>query len=113
MVGTGVEGEYEVESDVSPLQASSEWRSMNNQDRDSTREGLTRSHKRSLPPSGESSSKLRALSPIHGKVAPLRPKKILTTLGVRTDNPSGGDADAAKPKSSEPGPTKTSAGIVS
>ena len=101
MVGAGVEGDDEVESDAAPLQASSEWRSKKKQDRDSAREGITRSRKRPLPPSsGESSSKLPAMSPSHGKVAPLRPKKFLTTLGGRRANPSEGDANDAKPRTS-------------
>ena len=94
-----VEAGDEMESNVNSPPVTSEIRSKNNQDRDSAREGLVRSRKRSLPPSsGESSSKLPALSPSHGKVAPMKTKKILTTLGGRKVNPAGGAAEAVKPK---------------
>ena len=56
----------------------------------------------SPPSGGESNSKLPALSPSHGKVAPRRPKKVLTTLGGRRVNPSEGDASAAKPRTHVP-----------
>ena len=98
-VGAGVKAGEEMESDVVPPQVVSKLRSKSNQDSDLAREGLTRSRKRYLPlSSGESSGKLPALSPIYGKVAPLKPKKTLTTLGGRRDNPSGGSADASKSK---------------
>ena len=109
MAGAGVEADDKVESDAALPQPSSELRSKHNQDRDSAREGLVRSRKRPLPPSGgESSSKLAALSPSHGKVAPLRPKKVLTTLGGRRVNPSEGDASATKPRTPVPARAKAS-----
>ena len=111
MAGAGMEGEDKVDSEVVPPQTTSNWRSKNNQDRDSARDGMTRSQKRPLPPSGgERSSNLPATSPSHGKVAPLRPKKVLTTLGGRRVNPSEGDASAAKPRA--PVPTRAKASIA-
>ena len=97
-LGTGAEGGEEVESDVALPPPASELRSKRNQDRDSAREEPTQSRKRPLTPSGgEGSSKLPALSSGHGKVAPIRSKKVLTTLAGRKVNPSEGDASAPKP----------------
>ena len=108
-----MEGEQEVDSEMPPPQATSEWCSNNNQDRDSAKEGLTRSRKRSLPLSGEEGSgKLPAISPSSGKVAPLRPKKVLSTLGGRRVNPSGGDTNVPKPRMFEPGQAKVPASTV-
>ena len=88
---------------------SSKLRSKRNQDRDSAKEEPTRSQKRPLTPSGgESSSKLPAMSPGHGKVAPIRPKNVLTTLGGRKANPSDGDVSASKPKTHVPTRVKAS-----
>ena len=96
-----------MESEAVPSPITSELRSKSNKDRDSAREGLTLSRKRPLPPSsGENNSKLPALSPSHGKVAPLKPKKTLITLGGRRANPLGDVADASKPKSVETGSAK-------
>ena len=64
------------------------------------------------PSSGESSSKLPALSPSHGKVAPLKPKKTLSTLGGRKVSPSGDIAKASKQKNAESGSAKVVAAAV-
>ena len=59
--------------------------------------------KRAISPSrGESSSKLPALSPSHGKVDPMNPKKTLSTLGGRKVSAST-DATKVQKKTSEPG----------
>ena len=98
-LGTSAEGGEEVESDVAP--PSSELRSKRNQDRDSIREEPARSRKHPPTPSdGEGSSKLPALSTGHGKVAPIRSKKVLTTLAGRKVTPSEGGANAPKPHTS-------------
>ena len=108
-LGTGAEGEEEVESDTALPPPSSEVRSKRNQDRDSAREEPTRSQKRPLTLSGgEGSSKLPALSMGHGKVAPIRSKKVLTTLAGRRVNPSEGDVSASKPRTSAPTRAKPS-----
>ena len=93
----GLEDEDEVDSEVPPSPIVQEWHSKNNQDRDSAKEGVTRSRKRSLPPSNEeNSSKIPAMSPSSGKVAPWRPKKTLTTLGGRKAGVSGGDTSSSR-----------------
>lgn len=105
--GVGVEIGEEMESEVAHPPVSSELRLKSNQDRDSAREGLTRSRKRSHPMSGEEgSSKLPALGSSHGRVAPLKPKKTLVTLGGRKINPSGDAADAGKAKGDGSSPAK-------
>jgi hypothetical protein len=77
---------------VARVQAASEQRSKNNQDRESAREGLTRTRKRAHTPSGEEGSgKLPPLSLSSGKVAPMKKKKLVT-LGGREANPPGGVA---------------------
>ena len=96
VLGAGVEGGEEVESDVALPPPTSELRSKRNQDRDSAKEDPTRGRKRPPTPSGEEGSrKLPALSSGHGKVAPIR-KRVLTTLAGRKVNPSKDDASATK-----------------
>ena len=80
-----------------------EQRSKNNHDPDAAREGASRGTKRPLSPNkGESSSKAAALSPSHGKVAPMKQRKSLSTLGGRKVNTSTNAAMGSK-KSSESG----------
>jgi hypothetical protein len=76
-----------------------EQRSKNNNDRDAAREGTTRGTKRPLSPNpGESSSKAAALSPNQGKVAPMKQRKSLSTLGGRKVSTSV-EADKGSKKS--------------
>ena len=83
----------------------SEQRSKNKQDRESAREALTRTRKRSHPPSGEEGSgKLPSLGSSHGKVAPMKKKKLVA-LGGREVNPSG-DATVEKTKGAGASPAK-------
>ena len=87
------------------VQAASEQRSKSNQDRESAREGLTRTRKRTHTPSGEEGSgKLPPLSLSSGKIAPMKKKKLVT-LGGREANPSGGAA-VEKAKGAGAGPAK-------
>ena len=80
-----------------------EQRSKNNHDREAAREGSVRGTKRPISPSkGESSSKAAALSPSHGKVAPMKQRKTLSTLGGRKVSAST-DATKVPKKSSESG----------
>ena len=95
----------ELESEVGRVQAASEQRSKNNQDRESAREGLTRTRKRAHTPSGEEDSgKLPPLGLSSGKVAPMKKKKLVT-LGGREANPPGGAA-VEKAKGAGSGPAR-------
>src|SRR3954464_5682064 len=85
--GLGVEDDEETESDVVPPRPTAEQRSKGNHDREAAREGSTRGTKRPISPSkGEGSGKATALSPSHGKVAPMKQRKTLSTLGGRKVN---------------------------
>ena len=99
-LGANAEVGEEAESDAVLPRHTSELRSKRNQDRDSAKEDLTRGRKRSLIPSDEEGSrKFSAVSPGHGKVAPIR-KKVLTTLAGRRVGPSHDDAGGSKPPTS-------------
>ena len=101
--GLGIEDDDETESDIVLPCTTVEQRSKNNHDREAAREGSVRGTKRPVSPSkGETSSKAVALSPSHGKVAPMKQRKTLSTLGGRKVSTS---IDAAKfsKKSSESG----------
>ena len=99
----GVEDDEETESDIVIPRTTAEQRSKNNHDREAAREGSIRGTKRPISPSkGESSSKAAALSPSHGKVAPMKQRKTLSTLGGRKVSAST-DAPKAPKKSSESG----------
>src|SRR3954470_17890800 len=98
-LGVRVEVGEEMESEVVPPQVTSELRSKSNQDRDAAREGATRGTRCAISLSrGERSSKLPALSPSHGKVAPMKPKKMLSTLGRRKVSASGDVPKTSKQK---------------
>ena len=113
-MGVGVEAGEEMESEVAPPPVNSEIRSKNKQDRSSAREGAARETKRAISPSrGESSSKLPALSSSHGKVAPMKPKKTLSTLGGRKVSASGDVPNASKKKTAESRSAKATAAAVS
>ena len=107
-VAIGVETGEEMESEVAPPPITSESRSKSNQDRVAAREGATRGTKRAMSPSRvESSSKLLIASSLsHGKVAPMKQRKVLSTLGGRKVGASGDAAKVSKPKISESGPAK-------
>ena len=110
--GFGVEDGDETESQVAPPRATSEQRSKNNQDRDAAREGATQGTKRAISLSkGESSSKAAALTPSHGKVAPMKQKKTLSTLGGRKVSAST-DIPKASKKTSESGSSKAAPSTV-
>ena len=84
----------ETESDVVLPRPASEQRSKGSQDRDAAREGAARGSKCPLSPSqGEGSSKTAALTPGSGKTAPVKQRKMLSTLGGRK---VGTSADACK-----------------
>lgn len=109
--------EDEVDSEVPPSPTVQEWCSKSNQDRDSAKEGVTWSRKRSLPPSNEEagSSKIPAVSPSpggSGKVAPLRPKKTLTTLGGRKAGTSVSDTSPPRSRVASSGQQKTGVVVV-
>ena len=92
--GLGIEDDEETESDAVPPHTTAEQRSKNNHDREAAREGSVRGMKRPMSPSkGENSNKAAALSPSHGKVAPMKQRKTLSTLGGRKVSAS---TDAAK-----------------
>src|ERR1041385_1911540 len=92
--GLGIEDDEETESDAVPPRTTAEKRSKNNHDRQAAREGSVRGMKRPMSPSkGENSNKAAALSPSHGKVAPMKQRKTLSTLGGRKVSAS---KDAAK-----------------
>ena len=98
-----VEDEDETESEVAPPRGTSEQRSKSNHDHETAREGSVRGTKRAISPSrGESSGKATTLSPSHGKVAPMKQRKMLSTLGGRKVSASTDVAKAHK-KSSESG----------
>jgi len=110
--GLGVEDEEETESDIVLPRPTAEQRSKSNQDRDTAREGATRGTKRPISPSqGESSSKAAALSPSHGKIAPMKQRKSLSTLGGRKVGTSA-DAGQGSKKSSESGSAQASPAAV-
>ena len=113
-VAIGVDTGEEMESEVAPPQVTSESRSKSNQDRVAAREGATRGTKRAMSPSrGEGSSKLPVASSLsHGKVAPMKQRKVLSTLGGRKVRASGEAAKVSKPKTSESGPAKATAAVV-
>ena len=97
----GVEDEDETESEMAPPRANSEQRSKSNHYREAAREGSIRGTKGAISPSrGESSGKAAALSPSHGKVAPMKQRKTLSTLGGRKVSASTVIPKASK-KSSE------------
>src|SRR4051812_42468107 len=101
-MGVGVEVGEEMESEVAPSQVTFEICSKSNQDRDLAREGAARGMKRVISPSrGESSSKLPTLSPSHVKVAPMKPKKMLSRLRGRKVSASGDVPKASKHKTAE------------
>ena len=110
-VAIRVEIGEEMESEVAPPPITFESRLKSNQDRDAAREGATRGTKHAMSPSrGESSSKLPvSSSPSHGKVAPMKQRKVLSTLGGRKVGASGDAAKVSKPKTSESGPAKAAA----
>ena len=110
--GLGVEDEDEIESEVAPPRATSEKRSKSNHDREAAREGSVRGTKRAISPSrGESSGKAAALSPSHGKVAPMKQRKTLSTLGRRKVSAST-DAPKAHKKSFESWPAQAAPAAV-
>ena len=110
--GLGAEDEEETESDIVLPRPTAEQRSKSNQDRDAAREGATRGTKRPVSPSRvESSSKAAALSPSHGKVAPMKQRKSLSTLGVRKVGTSA-DAGQGSKKSFESGSAQASPAAV-
>jgi hypothetical protein len=89
-----------------------EQRSKNNNDRDAAREGTTRGTKRPLSPNpGESGSKAVALSPSQGKVAPMKQRKSLSTLGGRKVSTSV-EADKGSKKSPESGSSQATPAAV-
>src|SRR3954466_12169827 len=88
--GLGIKDDEESLSDVVLPRPAAEQRSKNNNDRDAAREGETRGTKRPLSPNqGEGSSKAAALSSSHGKIAPMKQRKTLSTLGGRKVSVSG------------------------
>ena len=108
----GFETGEEMESEVAPPPVTSESRSKSNQDRDAAREGATRGTKRAISPSRvESRSKLPALSLSHGKVARMKPKKVLSTLGGRKVSAST-DVPKAHKKYSESGSAQAAPSAV-
>ena len=110
--GLGAEDEEETESDIVLPRPTAEQRSKGNQDRDTAREGATRGTKCPISPSqGESSSKAAALSPSHGKIAPMKQRKTLSTLGGRKVSTSA-DASKGSKKSSESGSAQASPAAV-
>ena len=112
-MGVGVEAGEEMESKVAPPQVTSEIRSKSNQDHDSAHEGDARGMKCAISPSrGENSSKLPALSLSHGKVAPMKPKKTLSTLRGRKLSASGDVPKASKQKTVETGSAKATVVVV-
>ena len=101
--GLGIEDDEETESDIVLPRPAAEQRSKNNHDHDEAQEGAIRGTKRPIPLNkGESSSKAAALSPSHGKVAPMKQRKTLSTLGGRKVSTSTDVAKGSK-KSSESG----------
>src|SRR4051812_25013548 len=111
-MGVEVEVGEEMESEVAPPRAISELRSKNDQYRDAAREGSVRGTKRAISPSkGESSIIVAALSPSHGKVAPMKQNKVLSTLGGRKVSASADPPKASK-KTSESGPAKAAPSAV-
>ena len=89
-----------------------EQRSKSNQDRDAAREGANWGTKRPISPSQvESSNKAAALSPSHGKIAPMKQRKSLSTLGGRKVGTSA-DAGQGSKKSSESGSAQASPAAV-
>ena len=110
--GLGVEDGDETKSQVAPPRATSEQHSKNNHDREAAREGSIRGTKRAISPSKEeSSSKAAALSPSHGKVAPMKHKKTLSTLGGRKVSASTNLPKATK-KSYESGSAQAAPAAV-
>ena len=110
--GLGVEDEDEIESKVDLPRATSEQRSKSKHDREAAREGSVRGTKRAISPSrGESSGKAAALSPSHGKVAPMKQRKTLSTLGGRKVSTST-DVPKSHKKSSESGSAQAAPAAV-
>src|SRR4051812_40142458 len=110
--GLGIEDDEETESDVVLPRPAAEQRSKNNNDRDTTHDGATRGTKRPLSPnSGESSSKAAALSPSHGKIAPMKQRKTLSTLGGRKVSASV-EASKGSKKSPESGSSQAAPAAV-
>src|SRR3954464_13737782 len=110
--GLGNDDDEETESDVVLPRPAAEQRSKNNNDRDASRDGATRGTKRPLSPNpGESSSKAAALSPSHGKIAPMKQRKTLSTLGGRKVSASA-EAGKGSKKSSESGSSQAAPAAV-
>jgi len=106
--GLGIEDDEETESDIVLPRSAAEQRSKNNHDRDAAREGDIWGTKCPISLNkGESSSKASALSPSHGKIAPMKQRKTLSTLGGRKVSTSA-DAIKGSKKSSESGSAQAS-----
>src|SRR3954464_10224420 len=110
--GLGNDDDEETESYVVLPRPATEQRSKNNNDRDAAREGATRGTKCPLSPNpGESSSKAAALSLSQGKVAPMKQRKSLSTIGGRKVSTSV-EADKSSKKPPESGSSRVTPAAV-
>src|SRR3954469_1654101 len=111
-LGLGLDDDEETESDVVPPRPATEQRSKSNNDRDSAREGASRGTKRPLSPNpGEGSNKAAALGSNQGKVAPMKPRKSLSTLGGRKVGTSA-ETDKSSKKPPESGSSRVAPAAI-